>query len=52
MIETILAEAAPCGLVAMPTAGRQGILDAIRGSTTERVVREAPCPVLALPAEP
>jgi nucleotide-binding universal stress UspA family protein len=36
--------------IAMPTAGHHGVLDALRGSTTERVVRHAPCPVLALPA--
>jgi nucleotide-binding universal stress UspA family protein len=32
----------------MPTAGHHGVLDALRGSTTERVIRHAPCPVLAL----
>jgi nucleotide-binding universal stress UspA family protein len=37
-------------LIAMPTAGHHGILDAMRGSTTERVLRHAPCPVLATPA--
>ena len=37
-------------LIAMPTAGHQGFLDALRGSTTERVLRHAPCPVLAVPA--
>lgn len=37
-------------LIAMPTAGRHGFLDALRGSTTERVIRQAPCPVLAMPA--
>ncbi|MBI1202741.1 MAG: universal stress protein [Rhodopseudomonas sp.] len=36
-------------LIAMPTAGRHGFLDALRGSTTERVIRQAPCPVLAMP---
>ncbi len=36
-------------LIAMPTAGHHGFLDALRGSTTERVVRHAPCPVLAVP---
>ncbi len=36
-------------LVVMPTAGRQGLVEAFRGSTTQQVVREAPCPVLALP---
>jgi nucleotide-binding universal stress UspA family protein len=35
-------------IIAMPTAGHHGVLDALRGSTTERVVRHAPCPVLAL----
>lgn len=37
-------------LVAMPTAGHQGFLDTLRGSTTERVLRQAPCPVLAIGA--
>jgi len=32
----------------MPTAGHQGFLDALRGSTTEQVLRKAPCPVLAI----
>jgi nucleotide-binding universal stress UspA family protein len=35
-------------LIAMPTAGHQGFLDVFRGSTTERVLREASCPVLAV----
>jgi nucleotide-binding universal stress UspA family protein len=37
-------------LIAMATQGHKGILDALRGSTTERVVRDASCPVLAVPA--
>jgi nucleotide-binding universal stress UspA family protein len=37
-------------VIAMPTAGHHGVLDALRGSTTDRVIRHAPCPVLALPA--
>ncbi|HET7852899.1 MAG TPA: universal stress protein [Candidatus Methylomirabilis sp.] len=36
-------------LIAMSTAGHDGFLDALRGSTTERVLRRAPCPVLAVP---
>jgi nucleotide-binding universal stress UspA family protein len=36
-------------LVAMPTTGRHGFLDAVRGSTTSQVVARAPCPVLTLP---
>jgi nucleotide-binding universal stress UspA family protein len=39
-------------LICMPTAGHHGVLDALRGSTTERVIRHAPCPVLALSAAP
>ena len=36
-------------VIGMPTAGHHGVLDALRGSTTERVIRHAPCPVFALP---
>jgi nucleotide-binding universal stress UspA family protein len=39
----------PADLIGMATAGHHGFLDALRGSTTERVVRQAPCPVLAVP---
>ena len=37
-------------LIAMATAGRDGFLEALSGSTTEQVLREAKCPVLAIPA--
>jgi hypothetical protein len=37
-------------LIVMATAGHHGVLDALRGSTTERIVRLAQCPVLAAPA--
>lgn len=50
VVEALVAEARQAGLIAMPTAGRQGLLDALRGSTMERVVSAAPCPVLAIPA--
>lgn len=52
VVSGILRLAAEIGadLIAMATAGHQGMLDALRGSTTERVLREAPCPVLAVPA--
>ena len=52
VVDQILAAATESGvdLVAMATAGHQGFLDALRGSTTERVLRHAPCPVLAVPA--
>lgn len=39
----------PADLIGMPTAGHNGFLDALRGSTTERVLRQAPCPLLAVP---
>jgi len=39
----------PADLIGMPTAGHHGFLDALRGSTTERVLRQAPCPRLAVP---
>jgi nucleotide-binding universal stress UspA family protein len=37
------------GLVVMSTDGRNGFLDALRGSHTERVLRLAPAPLLAVP---
>jgi|SRR5215831_11330507 len=37
-------------MIGMPTAGHHGVLDALRGSTTERVLRHAPCPLLAISA--
>jgi nucleotide-binding universal stress UspA family protein len=37
-------------LIIMTTAGREGVLDALRGSTTEQVLRQAPCPLMAVPA--
>lgn len=40
----------PADLIGMATAGHNGFLDALRGSTTERVLRRAPCPLLAVPA--
>jgi nucleotide-binding universal stress UspA family protein len=51
VVEGILQAAKETGanLIGMATAGHHGILDALRGSTTERVLREAPCPVLAIP---
>lgn len=38
-------------LIVMVTEGRRGFMDALTGSTTERVIRRSPCPVLAVPAE-
>jgi nucleotide-binding universal stress UspA family protein len=47
---TILDVARNVDLIVMATEGRHGVVDAMRGSVTERVVRGAPCPVLAVPA--
>lgn len=53
VVETILSYAAEIGadMIAMPTQGRRGLLDALRGSTTERVLHGSPCPVYAIPAK-
>jgi nucleotide-binding universal stress UspA family protein len=37
-------------LLVMTTQGHDGFLDALRGSTTERVLRGTRCPLLAVPA--
>ncbi len=52
VVEHILAVAEDrnADLIAMATEGRRGFLDALRGSTTERVLQGARCPVLAVPA--
>ena len=52
VVDGILAEAIARGsdLIVMGTRGHDGILDALRGSRTERVMREASCPVLAVPS--
>lgn len=38
-------------LIVMPTKGHDGFLDALRGSTTEQVLRNSRCPVLAITAD-
>ena len=51
VVDEILAAATErqVDLIAMSTRGNHGFLDALRGSTTEQVVRRAACPVLAAP---
>jgi len=51
VVDEILAAAErhAADLIVMATEWRQGVLDALRGSTTERVLRQAPCPLLAVP---
>lgn len=43
------AEQAGTDLIFMSTAGPSGVFEALRGSTTERVLRRAPCAVCAVP---
>jgi len=52
VLEQILAEGeeGEYDLIIMVTQGHDGFLDALRGSTTERVLGGANCPVLAVPA--
>jgi nucleotide-binding universal stress UspA family protein len=51
VIEVILetARQTDADLILMSTDGRNGFLDALRGSHSERVLRHAPCPLLAIP---
>ena len=51
VIDVILetAKQTEADLIVMATDGRNGFLDALRGSHSERVLRNAPCPVLAIP---
>ncbi len=43
------AQAQQSQLIVMATHGHDGFLDALRGSNSERVLRESMCPVLTLP---
>ena len=44
------AEAVGAELIEMPTAGRAGVFETLRSSTTEGVLRRTRCPLLAVPA--
>jgi nucleotide-binding universal stress UspA family protein len=52
VVDEVLAVAEDVGadLVAMVTQGHDGFLDALRGSTTERVLQRVRCPLLAVPS--
>jgi nucleotide-binding universal stress UspA family protein len=52
VVEEILgaAERVKADIIVMPTAGEQGLIEMVRGSTTDLVLRRARCPVLAVPA--
>jgi nucleotide-binding universal stress UspA family protein len=43
------ADETQAALLVMSTSGRHGFLDALRGSHSERVLRQANCPLLAVP---
>jgi nucleotide-binding universal stress UspA family protein len=53
VVDTILKTAADlrADMIAMPTAGRHGLLDAVRGSTTARVLDDARWPLVAVPMD-
>lgn len=49
VVDAVLDVARDANLIALATEGHHGILDALRGSTSEQIVRRAHCPVLAIP---
>ncbi len=51
VVDAILKAAGDLGVdaIAMPTAGRHGLIDALRGSTTARVLEDGRWPLLAVP---
>lgn len=53
VIETIMsyAQEIKADMIAMPTRGRRGLIDALRGSTTERALHETPVPLMAVPVK-
>ena len=52
-VEEILntADTIDADLIVMTSHGRDGFLDVLRGSVTERVLRESRCPLLMIPAK-
>ncbi|HKN88498.1 MAG TPA: universal stress protein [Nitrospiraceae bacterium] len=51
IVDAITADSETADLVIMATEGPHGLLDALRGSTTERVLRQVRCPLLAIPVD-
>jgi nucleotide-binding universal stress UspA family protein len=51
VVDTILdtARTTNADLIVMTTNGRNGFLDAFRGSHSERILRRSPCPLLVIP---
>lgn len=50
VVDVIATESETADLVVMATEGHHGLLDALLGSTTERVLRQVRCPLLAIPS--
>jgi nucleotide-binding universal stress UspA family protein len=52
VIEEILGAASECDAdaIVMPTDGRNGFLDVLRGSHSEQVLRRLPCPLVTVPS--
>lgn len=50
IVAAILDASNEADLIVMPTHGHDSMIDSLRGSTTERVMRQAPCPVLSIPS--
>jgi nucleotide-binding universal stress UspA family protein len=49
IVDAITADSETADLVIMATEGSHGLLDALLGSTTQRVLRQVRCPLLAVP---
>jgi nucleotide-binding universal stress UspA family protein len=52
VVDRVLDDAAAieADLIVLTTGGRSGLLEALRGSTSERIIRGARCPILTIPA--
>ena len=49
VVDAIVGSSKTADLVVMTTDGHHGLLDALLGSTTEQVLRQIQCPLLAIP---
>jgi nucleotide-binding universal stress UspA family protein len=49
IVDAIMTDSETADLIIMATEGPHGLLDALLGSTTERVLRQVRCPLLAIP---
>lgn len=51
VVDTLATDSAEADLVVMVTEGHHGLLDALLGSTMERVLRQVRCPLLSIPVD-